>query len=255
MESLTGLPLDESEVGAAGRVPESVEGASLGRNTDSTIRGGDIRIFRVRVKETGVEMIAHKSPPARPQGRILPLRDIRSGKREIMTRPTFFEHFDGVVLDWRYLHDREKTSLEQQARWLGRQRLRILVDASSGIHLYPTLRLVDNIARDYNDSMATLADVMAKMKILRARDLILSLHRYPENNFTGEQTKESFVKTRRRRRTCPGGCGTPTRRCIASVRRPKWPSGSPWSRTRLSSWTPSLPTRMRSTWRRSRCNT
>lgn len=198
VESLSELLLDKSEFGAVGHVPESVEGTSLGDNTDSTIRGGDIRVFRVRVNEMGVETIAHESPPARPQGRLLPLRNIRSVKREIMARPTFFEHFDGVVLDWRYLRDHEKTSLERQARWIGRQGLRVFVDASSGVNLYPTLRLVDNVARDYNESMATLSDIMAKMKMLNARDLILSLHRYPENNLTSEQTNESFVQTLRR---------------------------------------------------------
>ena len=115
-----------------------------------------------------------------------------------MARPTFFEHFDSVVLDWRYLRDREKAALQQQARWIERQGLRVLVDASSGVNLYPALRLLDNLPGDYNRSMAALADVLAKMNILGARDLILSLHRYPENNFTSQQTQEAFEKTLRR---------------------------------------------------------
>jgi len=39
---------------------------------------------------------------------------------------------------------------------------------------------------------------MAKMKILGSRDLILSLHRHPENNFNVQQTQEGFEKTLRR---------------------------------------------------------
>jgi hypothetical protein len=119
-------------------------------------------------------------------------------KEEILARPTFFEHFDGVVLDWRYLHEREKSILQQEAGWIRRQGLQVFVDLSSGVNLYPTLRLVDNLAADYEESMATAADVMTKMKVLGARDLILSLHRYPENNFTGPQTQESFEKTLRK---------------------------------------------------------
>ncbi len=207
IQSLEELFLDESEVGAAGHLPESVAGASLGRNTDTTIRGGDIRIFRVRVKESNVEAIAHQPPPARPRGRLLPLRGIRSLKEEILARPTFFEHFDGVVLDWRYLHDRERTSLKREAGWINRQGLRVIADAGSGLNLYPTLRLVDNIEADYRQSMAALADVMAKMHILGAHDLILSLHRHPENNFTGEQTQEGFEQTLRRLATEAGALG------------------------------------------------
>jgi hypothetical protein len=46
-------------------------------------------------------------------------------------------------------------------------------------------------------SLAAIEDVMGKMEVLSAQDLILSLHRYPENNFTEEQTWQSFKKTLR----------------------------------------------------------
>jgi hypothetical protein len=197
IQSLDEMPLADSEVGAVGHLPEGVAGTSLGRNTDDMIRGGDIRIFAVRVTESNVEVIPHRPPPRQPHGRILPLRGIRSAKEQILARPTFFEHFDGAVLDWHYLHDQEKATLLQEAGWIERQGLRMFVDASSGLNLYPTLRLVDNLEADYRRSVAALADVMAKMQILGARDLILSLHRHPENNFTNEQTQESFEKTLR----------------------------------------------------------
>ena len=197
MQSVEELPVDDSEVGAVGHLPEIVSGASLGRNTESMIRGGDVRIFAVRVKESNVEVIAHRSPSSRPHGRILPLRGLCSVKEQILARPTFFEHFDGVVLDWRYVHEREEAVLRQEAGWIGRQGLCVLVDASSGLNLFPTLRLVDNLPADYRQSRAVLADVLAKMQIVGAHDLIVSLHRHPENNFTSEQTQESFQKTLR----------------------------------------------------------
>ncbi len=198
LESVRELPLDRSETEAVGYLPEDVDGTRLGRNTDSTIRGGDFRIFAVRVKESGVEVIPHRTPPPRPHGQALPLRRAISVKEEILARPTFFEHFDGVALDWRYLHDREKSVLRQEAGWIRRQGLRVFVDLSSGVNLYPTLRLVDNLAADYEQSMTAIADVLAKMKILGSRDVILSLHRHPENNFSVQQTQEGFEKTLRR---------------------------------------------------------
>jgi hypothetical protein len=198
LDSMCEVSLDRSEVEAVGYLPEGVTGESLGHNTDSTIRGGDFRVFVVRVKESGVEAVPHRTPSPRPRGRALPLRPARSVKEEILVRPTFFEHFDGVVLDWRYLHEREKGVLQQEAGWMRRQGLRVFVDLSSGTNLYPTLRLVDNLAADYEESLATMADVLAKMKVLGARDLILSLHRQPENNFSGPQTQEGFEKTLRK---------------------------------------------------------
>jgi len=197
IQSIDEMTLEDPELGAVGHLPEGVADTSLGRNTESTIRGGDIRIFAVRVEESNVEVIAHLPPPPRPHGRILPLRGISSVKEQILARPTFFEHFDGVILDWRYLHDREKAALQREAAWINRQGLRVLIDASSGLNLYPTLRLVDNLQADYRQSMTAIADVMVKMQIFGSHDLILSLHRYPENNFTSEQTQESFEKTLR----------------------------------------------------------
>ncbi len=195
IESLRELPLDQSEKGAIGYTPEGIDPASLGRSTDTTIAGGDVRIFAVKVRETNVVEIADVRPPARPHGRFLPLRRLSSLREEILARPTFFEHFDGVVVDWRYLHDREPAALTAESGWLKRQGLRIAVDLSSGIDLYPTLRLIDNLPADYAASMTTIADVLAKMENLGARDLILSLHRHPENNFTGEQTEAAFETT------------------------------------------------------------
>ena len=189
--------MDQSEQTAVGYLPEGVDGQSVGRSTDHSIAGGDVRIFTVRVKESGVEEIPHVAPPPRPRGVVLPLRHARSIKEEILSRPTFFEHFDGVGVDWRTLHERERAALQAEAGWMRRQGLRVYVDLSSGVDLYPTLRLIDNVAADHAASMAAITDVLGKMEILGARDLILSLHRHPENNFTGGETDAAFEQTLR----------------------------------------------------------
>ena len=67
------------------------------------------------------------------------------------------------------------------------------VDLTSGLNLFPDLRLIDNDAGPYSESMDAIGDVIAKTVALGSRDVILSLHRTPENNFSGEQTHESFV--------------------------------------------------------------
>lgn len=198
IRSIREIPLDQSEKGAAGYVPEGLAKANLGVSGGNSIAGGDIRVFAVRVQEENVEEIPHRAPPSRPRGRFLPLRGVRMIKEEVLARPTFFEHFDGVVVDWKYFERREKNTLGQEAGWIRRQKLRIIVDLTSGINLYPDLRLIDNIPADYTRSMTTIEDVIAKMGALRAQDLILSLHRFPENNFTKEQTWNSFEATFRR---------------------------------------------------------
>ncbi|MDE3179299.1 MAG: hypothetical protein KGM47_06520 [Acidobacteriota bacterium] len=197
IESLRELPLDQSEKGAVGYLPEGLENVDLGVSGKNTIAGGDIRIFTVKVREENMEEIAHVAPPARSRGRAIVLREARSIKEEVLFRPTFFEHFDSVVVDWRFLHQRDKEDLKHENKWMRLQKLKLFVDLTSGINLYPCLRLLDNIKADYLFSLAVIEGVMEKMEILRSDDLILSLHRYPENNFTYAQCWQSFETTLR----------------------------------------------------------
>jgi len=195
--SVNEIPLDQSEKGQPGYMPESVK-MDPGSSGPHTIAGGDVRIFSVRVREDGVEEIPHLVPPTAPAGRILPLRSERSIEEEILRRPEFFQHFDGVTVDWKYLRDRESAALARESGWIARQKLRVMVDLTSGLNLYPDLRLIDNLQSDYDASMRTIDDLLAKMQVLGSRDLILSLHRMPENNFTDEQSWAAFAATLKR---------------------------------------------------------
>jgi len=193
--SIRELPLDVSEKSAIGYLPPGVEAGGLGATGPDTIAGGEVRILQARVKEAGVEEIPRLAPPARPRGRALPLRHARSITEEVLARPTFFEHFDGVVVEGRYLRERETAALREEAGWIRRQGLRVFVDLSAGINLYPGLRLIDNVAADYAASLEAITNVIAKMEAIGSRDLVLSLHRYPENNFTDAQTQAAFEAT------------------------------------------------------------
>jgi hypothetical protein len=197
IESLHEVHLDQSEKHATGYLPEGLEKMDLGVSDAKNIAGGDMRIFAVRVREENVEELPHIAPPARPHGRALPLRGTRSIQEEVLARPSFFENFDSVVVDWRYLHGRERIQLQRESGWIKLQRLKLLIDLTSGINLFPDLRLIDNLRQDYSASLETILEVISKMKILSAKDLILSLHRYPENNFSEEQTWRSFEETLR----------------------------------------------------------
>jgi hypothetical protein len=195
IENVTELPLDQSEKGAVGYLPEGLESAAIGTSGDGIIAGGDVRVFRVKAREEGVEEIPHAIPSAHVPGRILPLHGTRTIKEEVLSRPTFFEHYDSVLVDWRYVHDRSPEALQYEAQWVKRQGLRVYVDLSPGINLYPDLRLVNNDPERYAESMAVVDKVLAGMTVLGAHDLLLSAHRVPENSFTMDQTRQSFQET------------------------------------------------------------
>jgi hypothetical protein len=192
IQAIEELPLDQSEKQAVGYLPEGYENAKIGVSGKNTIAGADIRIFRVRVQESGVAEIAHSTPPQNPTNRFLPLRTMNPIKDEILLRPTFFQHFDGVAVDWKYVANRDPSTLKQEAVWIGLQKVRVLVDLTSGVNLFPDLRLVNNIEPDYARSMASIHDVMEKMEILGAHDLIVPLQRFVENNYSQQAAWDSF---------------------------------------------------------------
>ncbi len=188
------LPLDCSERKATGFLPESVRGDG-GRNTGQTIAGGDIRIFSVKMNEVRIEEIPFVKPVANPQNRGLTLRHITSIRQEILLRPSFFQHFDRVTVDWKYLSERETKVLAAEAGWIKSQGLKVIADLSSGINLFPGLRVVNNDSIEYLRSMDLIRSLIDKMNFLGAGDLILTTHRTIENNFTDAEFSKSIINT------------------------------------------------------------
>jgi hypothetical protein len=195
--SLTESDLDTSERGAVGEFPLGFESTPAAENTADQIAPAAIRIFDVTVREAGVRERPAITPAPAPKGRALNLGNPVSVQEALLRRPTFFEHFDGALVDWRYLEARTMEALAKEAAWLKRQSTRIYVDLRSGINLYPDLRLTNNDPERYPESIARITQIMDKMTALGATDLIVCLHRQPENSFSIAQTRESFVNSLR----------------------------------------------------------
>ena len=196
--NVTELATDMAEKAAVGFLPEGVTN-SVGEDAAGRIAGGSVRIFRVFTDETRsgkpVQVIPFVQPTPNPVRHGLALRNTVSIQREILLRPTFFRHFDTVLVDWRYLAQRDRDTLASEAGWLNRQGVRIVADLSSGINLFPDLRLVNNDTNEYARSMATISSVLEKMKVLGSKDLIISLHRPPETNMKPEKHYASVTET------------------------------------------------------------
>ena len=192
--SIEELKINEAEMQAVGYTPKVVQ-EKAGKNLKKTIAGGGVRVFRIRLKNVHAEIQPEVSVTSNPKNRTLFLHDISDIKEEILSRPTFFSHYDRVLVDWRYLHKREKQVLKEEAGWISLQKLKIAVDLSSGLNLYPDLRLVNNDSVRYNESMAVIKSIIDKMKILGADKLLLTPHRSIENNISGSQQDSALVVT------------------------------------------------------------
>ena len=67
--------------------------------------------------------------------------------------------------------------MKHESGWLGRQKLKITVDLTSGLNLYPDLRIVNNDPPFYQKSMDIMKRVIDKMEILGADELLISTQR------------------------------------------------------------------------------
>ena len=187
----------------------------LGKSTATAIAGLDARIFKVVVDESDVSLISHAQatpprtalggPPARGVG--LPLSSSRPIQEQLLLRPSFTQHFDTVVVDWRHIERTEAAALAEEGRWLFRQNISVVVDFTSGINLYPDLRLINNSADEYMHSMQRMEQVLLKAgtklnastasapHAMYSKNVIWSLHRTPENDYTATQCQEDFQRT------------------------------------------------------------
>lgn len=196
VEIIKEMTLDQSEKGQVGYLPDGYSGTNIGNSTDTTIAGGDTRLFLVSLASNNIQLVPKSSPKPRPIGIALHLHNVKySIRHEILLRPTFYQHYDSVVVDYSYVSGTDNALLMGDRDWLKQQNTTVYVDGSSSIDLFPHLRLVNNSLIAFNESLQSLLNLMTKMVALDSHDLILSLHRIPENYITYFETLSSFNNT------------------------------------------------------------
>jgi hypothetical protein len=191
--AITELHVDESERAEADfAAPGFV--AAVARDPSSQISGGAYRVFRVSVR-------SHDNPasfpsalaPNLPRPVLVPSgRWLRFGvgsmrpnlMAAIVARPSFALHFDGVVVPWHYVAGRDDAYLKEDANFAAARRLHLAVDMTSAMAPFPHWRLCNNgndtygvAADEYRRSLNSMSELLRKMSILNARDLLMSLHK------------------------------------------------------------------------------
>lgn len=172
------VPLDQSEKGQEGYLPDGYQHSPLGNSTATTIAGADTRLFFVSLSDSPyLHFLPKVNPKPAPTGVGLYLRNIRSSiRQEVLLMPTFFQHFSIVVVDSEYLISRDKEFLLQEGAWLTSQGLAVNVDATASINAFPGLRLTKDAFNLHNSSLATFNSLLYKMVALGSHHLTLCLH-------------------------------------------------------------------------------
>ncbi len=187
------VPLGRGDEGAPGYWPGGGANPDAGADGPDRIAGGSVRLFQVQLSHDPVVCLPPAAPPPRPQGRWLALRGATPIQTQILARPTFFQHFDGVKIDWTWLLHRDPHQLGRERDWLLRQGVRLAVDFSSGLNQYPGLTLIDAYPPRYQATVAQMDEVLAKLVQLGGQDAILGLHRGPENHLDGDQAHAALL--------------------------------------------------------------
>ena len=197
--SVEELRLDKQSYDEPSYVPAAVPLNSLGESTHDTIAGNDVRMFAVKTApdQGQVKVASTAPPPARVTRQALSLPRRCDSLREMLRdRPTFFQNFDSVLVDYTFVERTEATALQNEAAWLVKtQNLRVVVDLSNGMQILPNskFRLVNNSAREYGDTMRRIAAIIRKMPALGSTDLVLSLHAVPEITSNQTAASDSFA--------------------------------------------------------------
>ena len=210
IESLIELEIGRGESECQGYLPCGYPASTPiprpGKNTNATIRGGDIRIFAIRVhaNETTVRDIVPEAAPPLPHGRGLALRSATSIRTELIRRPSFLQHFDTVVVDHLYLGctsvgtsnkaqwdcDASPSTLQSDAFWLspdgpGPAGLSVVADLSPLFAPYTMCQIDEDPGSIENDapppdtlstSERVLGAALDRAAMAGARDVIAGLH-------------------------------------------------------------------------------
>lgn len=195
--SIRELQIPDEASQSEGYVPKVIRGKDLGQHTKTDIAGGGVRVFSIRTTGEGIALMDKSvGTPLVPRC-ALKLWEPNDLQREILLRPTFFQHHDRVIVDWKYLDRRDGDRLKKEAGWLTQQKVLISVDLASGINLFPDLRIVNNDSAVYAATLSKIKSVIHKMQLIGADELLISSMRPIENNFTTAAFRTSLIETYR----------------------------------------------------------
>ena len=210
---ITELTTTDKVTKKPGYKPETLEDRDLGEDTATTIAGGSVRLFRVQTDDANVVEIAAETPPANPTGRILYLRSNETVKDEILRRPGFFRHWDGVMVDWRYVFTRDDEALKEERNWIDLQGLKILVDFRSGLNLFPDYRFTGAHAAEEARSRTAFDKLLRKCTILGAKTVVIRRHRAAMEGSRVAEANAKFMDGLRYFCDKAGACGVTVRIC------------------------------------------
>ena len=170
IKSIDELSTGDKLFQAQGYWPNGIRGDMNGKDNDSYIFGGDIRLFDVSVDEERVEL-AEKIQQAKPVShRLLVFDDILFTKETIRYMPTFFDYFSGISVEGDKLLQADSYALKEQNKWFCLQKLQITADLRKG---FASGRWTfDSSLPQYKQTLIELKEIADKLSLLYGEDVL-----------------------------------------------------------------------------------
>jgi hypothetical protein len=140
----------KSAVGGAAYAPAGLRNSprlplDYGLSDGQHIEGRDVRLFRIRVQEKGVEDFPSIRYPSRPANRVLAVAGLGHIRRYLQGMPSFFHWCDGIKVTADALLSVDDSWIVEQAHWLDRRGVRVAVDGT-GIAGEKATRVIAKLA-------------------------------------------------------------------------------------------------------------
>ena len=194
IEKIKELEINDNEHHEPGYLPAGFSVEAICSDTNSVISGMNVRLFDITLRDEQLHLLPSPTPLEASGKLYLSVQNDRTLKEQILLRETFFEHFCGIKVDWKYFADKAVEFTKEEALWLKRQKVDIIVDFSSNMNFYPDLTLVDNIKTRYEHTLTKISHVFDLMAHCNASNALFSLHRKPQNRMTDELISQRLAE-------------------------------------------------------------
>lgn len=150
--------------------PNGKWGDINGKDNESFIFGGDIRLFDVSVEEKRIGS-AEKIQQIKPvNNRLLVCDDIVFTKETIRYMPTFFDYFSGISVDGEKLLQADNRALMRQNEWFGLQKLQVTADLRKG---FSSGRWTfDSNKPQYKQTLLDIKEIAGKLSFLYGENVL-----------------------------------------------------------------------------------
>jgi len=156
-----------------------------------TIDPYDCRIFAIEAEEVEFEDLPESNPTARYDNLYLNLGyNCPSAKVFLLEHPTFEHHFGGLMLPAEYLDRLDEEAAEKEGSYFRLHKLQVMVDFTRMLNHYPDLTIIGNFPKRTEASLTRMEKILRKASCYGCAGAVFTLHRLPENEYSGEETLE-----------------------------------------------------------------